>query len=96
MASMSNCAEKVAMPTGAVYTRALGTVGAAMYMYTADQMRAYALANIAAERLRCAAIAEASTLRKRTLYARMNHAALAPCEIAAAIAAPQPAQAGLL
>ena len=93
---MSNGAEKVVMPTGAVYTRALGTVGAAMYTYTADQMRAYALANIAAERLRCAAIAAASTLRKRTLYARMNHAALAPCEIAAAIAAPQPVQESLV
>ncbi len=35
------------LPLGAVYTRALGTVGAAMYTYTADQMRAYALAAIA-------------------------------------------------
>jgi len=84
------------MPRGAVYTRALGTVGAAMYTYTADQMRDYARANIAAERERCAAIAAASTLRKRTLYARMNHAALAPCEIAAAIEAPRAMQAGLV
>jgi len=93
---MSNCAEKVVMPTGAVYTRALGTVGAEMYTYTADQMRAYALANIAAERLRSAAIAAASTLHKRTMYALMNHTALAPCEIAAAIAAPQPVQESLI
>lgn len=30
------------LPIGAVYTRCLGTVGASMYTYTADQMRAYA------------------------------------------------------
>jgi hypothetical protein len=44
------------MPRGAVYTRALGTVGAAMYTYTADQMRAYAAKKMAAERERCAAL----------------------------------------
>ena len=38
------------LPMGAVYTPALGTVGAAMYTYTADQMRAFALAHRVHER----------------------------------------------
>lgn len=46
------------LPVGAVYTRALGTVGASMYTYTADQMREYALAAIAAEREACAKVCE--------------------------------------
>jgi hypothetical protein len=44
------------MPQGAVYTRALGTVGAAMYTYTADQMRAYAAQAVEAERNRGTAL----------------------------------------
>ena len=38
------------MPLGAVYTRALGTVGAAMYTYTELQMAEYALAHKLFER----------------------------------------------
>ena len=38
------------LPLGAVYTPALGTVGAAMYTYTADQMRDYANKCVASER----------------------------------------------
>ena len=38
------------LPQGAVYTPALGTVGAAIYTFTADQMRAYAAAAVARER----------------------------------------------
>jgi hypothetical protein len=44
------------MPIGAVYTRAMGTVGASMYTYTADQLRAYATAAVEAEREMCADI----------------------------------------
>jgi hypothetical protein len=40
------------MPIGAVYTMALGTVGAAMYTYTAEQMRDYAASEVAEERER--------------------------------------------
>lgn len=46
------------LPQGAVYTPALGTVGAAMYTFTADQMRAYADAAVARERERCLAEVE--------------------------------------
>lgn len=46
------------LPRGAVYTPALGTVGAAMYTYTANQLREYAAQAVAAERERCARIAE--------------------------------------
>ncbi len=47
------------LPVGAVYTRALGSVGAAMYTYTADQMRAYAAEQVAAERERWRGLLEA-------------------------------------
>jgi hypothetical protein len=40
------------LPVGAVYTRAIGSVGASMYTYTADQMREYARAAVLAERER--------------------------------------------
>jgi hypothetical protein len=40
----------LALPTGAVYTQSMGTVGAAMYTYTAEQMREYGMANRLAER----------------------------------------------
>jgi hypothetical protein len=46
------------LPQGAVYTPALGTVGAAMYTFTADQMRAYAAAAVARERARCSDICD--------------------------------------
>lgn len=46
------------LPQGAVYTPALGTVGAAIYTFTADQMRAYAAAAVALERERCLAEVE--------------------------------------
>jgi len=45
-------AEPTKLPRGAVYTRAMGTVGASMYTYTTDQMRDYAAAEVAAERER--------------------------------------------
>jgi len=48
------------LPLGAVYTRAIGTVGTSMYTYTADQMHAYAAASVAAERERCAVLCEDS------------------------------------
>lgn len=44
------------LPVGAVYTRALGSVGAAMYTYTADQVRTIRAEAVAAERNRCAAL----------------------------------------
>ena len=43
-------AQLMKMPQGAVYTRALGTVGAAMYAYTEMQMAEYALAHKLYER----------------------------------------------
>lgn len=46
------------LPQGAVYTPALGTVGAAMYTFTADQMRAYGDAVRAEERERAAQICD--------------------------------------
>ena len=46
------------LPQGAVYTPALGTVGAAIYTFTADQMRAYAAAAVARERARCSDICD--------------------------------------
>lgn len=51
------------LPQGAVYTPALGTVGAAIYTFTADQMRAYAAAAVARERER---IVDAAVERERT------------------------------
>jgi len=46
------------LPLGAVYTRAIGTVGTSMYTYTTDQMHAHAAAAVAAERERCAAMCD--------------------------------------
>jgi hypothetical protein len=65
------------LPIGAVYTRALGSVGAAMYTYTADQMRAYRAEGVAAERERIAELLDAEhELRKHmdnyaAYYARL-------------------------
>jgi hypothetical protein len=50
------------LPVGAVYTRAMGSVGASMYTYTADQMREYARAAVLAERERCALLCDALAL----------------------------------
>lgn len=52
------------LPQGAVYTPALGTVGAAIYTFTADQMRAWGVARAAAavarEREKIAAMFDAN------------------------------------
>jgi hypothetical protein len=64
------------MPQGAVYTRSLGTVGAGMYTYTTGQMLKYAEQAVAAERERCAKVAEDFLTKGRSPLGRSVAAAI--------------------
>ena len=64
------------LPQGAVYTPALGTVGAAIYTFTADQMRAYAAAAVAREREACATRACDFLTKGRSPLGRLVAAAI--------------------